>query len=98
MTAEDLHALENRPHGFCRFSELAHSYAPFYHGVACFFSCQKPNGQTAKMHQVAGLPTSFYKPLLEVEQVAVTKMRAVRSLSTRGYGGILPQKNLKFEI
>ena len=50
------------------------------------------------MHQVAGLPTSFYKPLLEVEQVAVTKMRAVRSLSTGGYGGILPQKNLKFEI
>jgi len=26
------------------------------------------------------------------------EMRAVRSLSTRGYEGILPQKNLKFEI
>ena len=35
---------------------------------------------------------------MEVEQAAVTEKEAVGPLSTRGSGGMLPQKILKFKI
>ena len=43
-----------------------------------------------------GFNKLFYTRLMEVEQAAVTKKEAVWPLSTRGSGGMLPQKILIF--
>lgn len=90
-------ALGNRSQNVYSFYDIAQLVVhPFIMVQPACLAVQNQTVRQQKHTKLLGFQQVFHKRPLEVEQMARTKKRVIRSLSTRGYRSMLPHKNLKF--